>query len=132
MTSIFVFDQTLVGQKYGFCAVPSKIPLEEYDILLSAIDDQSNKDLLRKWFLRDDNAVPPEYVLQPISSQFPDAFSSSNKEGRKAATRAWREVHYKLQNMLKTAAAKALDKEAAKKYYISGRMSRSLFLEFQI
>ena len=27
--------------------------------------------LLTEWFLRDDNAVPPIYVLQPITAKFP-------------------------------------------------------------
>lgn len=118
--------QTLLGQKYGYCAFPPKIPNDEFDTLLTAIEDPANKDLLRKWFLRDDNAVPPQYVMQPISSQFPDAFSSSNKEARKVATRAWREVYYKLQNMLRTAAAKALNKNDAQKYYISGKYNLNM------
>lgn len=29
-------------------------------------------DILKTWFVLDENAIPPVYVLQPISSRIPD------------------------------------------------------------
>lgn len=32
-------------------------------------------DILKTWFILDENAIPPVYVLQPISSRIPDFLS---------------------------------------------------------
>lgn len=36
-------------------------------------------DLINTWYKKDENAIPPAYVLQPISSQFPE-FITTNGE----------------------------------------------------
>ena len=35
-------------------------------------DDNGSQDLITQWYLRDDNAIPPVYVLQPISTAIPE------------------------------------------------------------
>jgi hypothetical protein len=112
--------QTLLGQKYGYCPFPPKIPTNEYESLLASIEDAGDKDLIGQWFKQDDNAVPPEYVLQPITSKFPAFVNPPSREARKAACKGWWEVFEKLQSILKSAAAKALSKDAGQKYCVSG------------
>ena len=54
----------LLGDKYGWQPIPEIIPENEMDTILGKLvaDD---KKLIRKWYHRDENATPPEYVLQP-------------------------------------------------------------------
>lgn len=54
----------LLGDRYGWCPPPPQIPAGEYTAILARISDQ-DQDILDTWYLRDDNAIPAEYVLQP-------------------------------------------------------------------
>lgn len=110
----------MLGQKYGFCPFPPKISISEFEALTAAIEDTDDKDLIEEWFKRDDNAVPPEYLLQPVTSKFPGFVNPSSKETRKAAWKGWLGVFERLRSILRTAAAKALSKDAAYKYCVSG------------
>jgi hypothetical protein len=42
------------------------------DILEPRIQDAQDKDLLHQWYRRDDNAVEPEYILQPRQGEYAD------------------------------------------------------------
>lgn len=55
----------LLGNRYGWRPLPSEIPASEYEKILEYIPNSDDKGLLEKWYRRDDNAVPPEYCLQP-------------------------------------------------------------------
>ena len=77
------------------------------------------------WFLRDDNCVPPVYVLQPISSKLPyfnrrdEPIKSKEQQGE------WWSTFELLQSQLRFAAEEAetkkvLTPEKAKKYTVSG------------
>ena len=113
--------QTFLCQKYGYRPFPHSIPADEFDSLSAAIEDQDDKDILQSWFKRDDNAIPPEYTLQPISSQFPDFVNPPSKEVKQQVLKEWWEVFLRLQGVLRKAAVKALTKEAAHRYQQSGR-----------
>jgi hypothetical protein len=54
----------LLGDKYGWQPIPEIIPEEEMKAILAVI---SGHDIvmIEQWYLRDENAVPVEYVLQP-------------------------------------------------------------------
>ena len=54
----------LLGNKYGWQPIPTKIPEVEMNVIQNAIDSKQ-KALIDKWYMKDDNAIPPEYVLQP-------------------------------------------------------------------
>ena len=60
----------LLGDRYGWRPLPYVIPADEFELLLPHLtpteqtlacwrEDESG------WYRRDDNAVPPEYILQP-------------------------------------------------------------------
>ena len=54
----------LVGERYGWRPLPSRIEASELDHLL-AIGSPRQARRLRRWYRRDDNAVPAEYQLRP-------------------------------------------------------------------
>ena len=112
--------QTFLSQKYGYRPFPHHIPATEFDSLSAAVDDQDDKQLLQVWFKLDDNAVPPEYVLQPISTQFKDYVDPSSFEAKQQAIKDWWNIFLQLQNALRKAAMKVLTKDAAHKYLMSG------------
>lgn len=112
--------QTFLSQKYGYRPFPHRIPATEFDSLSAAVDDQEDKQLLQVWFKLDDNAVPPEYVLQPISTQFKDYVDPPSSDAKQQAIKDWWNVFLQLQNALRKAAVKVLTKDAAHKYLKSG------------
>jgi WD40 repeat protein len=54
----------LSGYRYGWCPLPVRIPADEWDVIIKHVSAE-DKSLLANWYRRDDNAVPPNYVLQP-------------------------------------------------------------------
>jgi tetratricopeptide (TPR) repeat protein len=59
----------LVGDRYGWQPVPNKIPRAEMEELYRRVSE-ADRRLIDFWFRRDDNAIPPEYVLQPRGSEY--------------------------------------------------------------
>ncbi|XP_068701494.1 protein qui-1-like [Montipora foliosa] len=111
---------TFLGQKYGYRPFPVKITASEFDKLLEAVENQDDHGLLTKWFRRDENAVPAQYLLQPITSQLPHYRDYENEELRKKASSDWWTAFERMQVVLRTAAEKGLDKESNRhKYYMS-------------
>lgn len=64
--------QVLLGNRYGYQPFPAKIGYEEFEELLKIVDETCKEDgsLLRDWFVKDENNVPPEYVLQVFECDF--------------------------------------------------------------
>lgn len=54
----------LLGNKYGWQPIPEIIPYNEMSLILYSISS-NDKELIKKWYWIDTNAVPQEYVLQP-------------------------------------------------------------------
>lgn len=107
---------TFLCQKYGYRPFPRNIPADEFDSLSAIVENQDDKDLLQAWFKFDSNAIPPEYVLQPISSQFPDFVNPPSKEAKQQALKDWWDVFLRLQSVLRKAAAKGLHADSANRY----------------
>uniref|UniRef100_H3BFE0 NACHT and WD repeat domain containing 1 n=1 Tax=Latimeria chalumnae TaxID=7897 RepID=H3BFE0_LATCH len=62
----------LVGNRYGYRPIPRLIEHQEFEVLSSQLMcDESACELLHDWFWKDENAVPPVYILQPITSHLP-------------------------------------------------------------
>ncbi len=54
----------LLGEKYGWQPIPEIIPEGEMEQISRTLKG-NDKSLIERWYERDDNALPPEYVLQP-------------------------------------------------------------------
>ena len=99
------YFQTFLGQKYGYRPFPAKIPACQFEKLLGAVDNEQDHRLLTHWFWRDDNAVPAQYELQPITSLLPHYRDYENNELRKKASSDWWEAFERMQVVLRAAAA---------------------------
>ncbi|XP_052105636.1 NACHT domain- and WD repeat-containing protein 1-like isoform X2 [Mytilus californianus] len=109
---------SLLSHKYGYRNLLKQIEAKEFEQLLQAIDSTEDKELLTKWYKRDDNAVPPVYVLQRISTQLPD-FISSNVDDKNKAKAIWWIHSDKMQDLLAATAEKCLGPEKARNYLVS-------------
>ena len=75
-----VFTQAIVGDKYGYRPIPSIIEQRVFEsmtsVMTSSTDAASSDDvdmtLLQEAYRKDENAQPPVYVLQRISSLVPE------------------------------------------------------------
>ena len=54
----------LLGDRYGWRPLPGEIPAAEMERML-VVSDTDGHGRISKWYRRDENAVPAEYVLQP-------------------------------------------------------------------
>ncbi|MGD2218156.1 MAG: DUF4062 domain-containing protein, partial [Gemmatimonadales bacterium] len=55
----------LLGQRYGWCPAPPRIPADEFQQILEQLTNAGDVQLVEQWYRRDDNAIPPEYRLLP-------------------------------------------------------------------
>jgi NACHT domain- and WD repeat-containing protein len=78
----------LLGDRYGWCPPPPQIPAHELETLLGVAGAQ--RPTLEKWYLKDENAIPPEYVLK-------------ERTGELEAARRWAEVERTLTSALRRA-----------------------------
>ena len=79
----------LLGDRYGWQPLPAKIPAAEFDAILPHIDARA---LAEQWYKLDENAVPPEYYLQPRTGEFvaPAAWYPVEETLREALAKAAR------------------------------------------
>jgi hypothetical protein len=66
----------LLGNRYGWRPLPEEISVAEFQALERAaaqVASSTAAAVLREWYRRDDNAVPPAYLLQSRRQQLPDA-----------------------------------------------------------
>ena len=59
--------QTFLAQQYGYRALQSSIPEQDFTLLLAAVEETNSKKLIQTWYKLDTNAVPHEYILQSVS-----------------------------------------------------------------
>ncbi|XP_069578542.1 NACHT domain- and WD repeat-containing protein 1 [Brachyistius frenatus] len=102
--------KALLGNRYGHRALPRLLPEKQFEVLLSKLSkDPEGVKLLNQWFLKDDNAVPPTYVLQPITAHFPHYGDLRPESGQQHdnSVVSWRLAETQLLKLLRSAAAAA-------------------------
>ncbi|XP_077862132.1 NACHT domain- and WD repeat-containing protein 1-like [Saccoglossus kowalevskii] len=112
---------TFLCQKYGYRPFPPKIPAAELDVMRKVlVSENRSVELLDTWFKRDDNSVPPVYILQPISSILVHFNDNENPDLMKEDKNKWWTIFESLQQQLRYASHVCLtkkmmnDKQAAK------------------
>ncbi len=55
-----------LGDRYGYRPFPAKIEATEFEMLLDIAKEQCSDAylILTSWFTRDENSIPPKYILQ--------------------------------------------------------------------
>jgi len=86
----------LLGQKYGWQPIPEIIPEGEMMQILNLLQG-NDKSLIEKWYRLDENAIPPEYVLQPRKNDQKDYNS-------------WEPVEQELRNILRNTIRNSVNK----------------------
>ena len=69
--------QAFIGQKYGDIPLPTLVPAQEFETIRLALKSHKGREtrsasLLDKWYIRDDNSLPPVYVLQDVKANLPE------------------------------------------------------------
>ena len=68
----FSLLQALVGDQYGPCPVPTRIEEKEWEALKAQLTARPRDlELVARSFWRDENAVPPAYLLQALGTEVP-------------------------------------------------------------
>lgn len=104
----------LLGDRYGWQPIPNKIPLDEFESILNALN-KNEKDLLNLWYSKDENADPAEYVLLP-------------RKGDEKDYAVWSETEKKLRNILRSAIKKTSFDNIQKIKYLTSATHREIIL----
>ncbi len=103
----------LLGNRYGWLAVPRRIPESEFDEIRDRVVDGDDRDFLKAWYQLDENAEPAEYRLRPRTIEWAPAGhvpakDSGDEEQRKdEELRRWGTAERRLHAIL-TAAVEGL------------------------
>lgn len=96
----------LLGDKYGWQPIPEVIPQVEMTAIYNITQDK-DKETLNIWYKLDENAVPPEFILQPRTKEY-------SEYGK------WEIVESELRRILRSAVSKLdLKEEDKHKYFAS-------------
>ncbi|KAJ0065720.1 hypothetical protein NL108_017248, partial [Boleophthalmus pectinirostris] len=117
----------LLGNRYGHRSLPRFISEKHFDVFSSKLSKNTDGlKLLAQWYLRDANAVPPTYVLQPITAHLPHYgdFSPENATKREADVARWKSTETQLLTLLRNTATSAhnngeLPPQDRQRYYTS-------------
>ncbi|GAB1609425.1 NACHT and WD repeat domain-containing protein 2-like, partial [Argonauta hians] len=99
-----------LGTRYGYRPLPSTIDERQFGVILGEGKALRLKlELLQQWYIKDSNAVPPVYILQPIRSRFPNYMSRDPEiaDQRMKEMQEWKECEHSLLSLLRTAATAA-------------------------
>lgn len=70
--------QAIVGNKYGYRPIPNAIRQDVFEAMRDLVSEESDWSLVTEWYKCDENAQPPEYILQNINSKIANYSSVSN------------------------------------------------------
>ncbi|MCB1006938.1 MAG: DUF4062 domain-containing protein, partial [Acidimicrobiales bacterium] len=111
----------LLGNRYGWLAVPARLPIGELDAIRARVGPGADRDLLDTWYQRDDNAVPAEYRLRPRIGPSKPAGHPERTKGDEAAEQAEQEAWARVEQRLRTVLTAAVDElgwdEARRRVY---------------
>jgi hypothetical protein len=96
----------LIGQRYGWCPLPAQIPSSEFEMIKENVSDPNDSFLLDFWYRRDDNAIPPEYCLQPRKLSVPEsAVLEHLNNSLESEASIWSQTELHIRSILKGAIA---------------------------
>jgi WD40 repeat protein len=72
----------LLGQRYGWRPLPSRIESREFEAVRARIASEEDRALVDNWYQRDDNAVPPERLLKRRAGEWVESARWQSLEAR--------------------------------------------------
>ena len=90
--------------------------------MLKYVEEKPDLDMLKKWFVKDENAVPASHILQRITDVLPNYNNNqATKKQRTKASGEWWKSFNRMQVVLREAARKAFpdDEELILNYFVS-------------
>ncbi|KAK7501922.1 hypothetical protein BaRGS_00006674 [Batillaria attramentaria] len=119
----------ILGHRYGMHRpLAVELPVAEFEILLQEAKSLKLPDvsLVEVWYKKDDNALPPVYVLQTIRTYFPNyGDTTPGKEGlRQQDLEKWNDTNHRLQSTMQAAAdsaykAKKISESSWRQHFMS-------------
>ncbi|KAJ8019859.1 NACHT domain- and WD repeat-containing protein 1 [Holothuria leucospilota] len=100
-----------LGNKYGYRPLTASIAADVFEKLcelMEGVVEPTTLQLVKDWYRKDLNSVPPVYILQPITSKFHHFDDENDTELRQEARDKWWRDSQKMQEALKQGAAKAV------------------------
>lgn len=70
----------LLGDRYGWRPLPEEISCDEFDILYDMTTNENERHILQQWYLKDENAFKPVFVLQSRKGAHADCIDYTNKD----------------------------------------------------
>ncbi|XP_077983798.1 telomerase protein component 1-like isoform X2 [Glandiceps talaboti] len=124
-TSLGIAFIAILGDKYGWKPLPPSVPSEEFEKILATLSEP-DRELVIQWYRRDDNALPPCYLLQPISQQF--NVDSPTKDVSDKAWEQWTKTERKISTILNEAIEQIELCEKEKRKYMASVTEREVEL----
>jgi outer membrane protein TolC len=70
-----------LGDRYGWRPLPNDVPAAEFEALEGLCGARPDSaELLRRWYARDDNAVPAVYYLRPRTAEFRESVAEVDRD----------------------------------------------------
>lgn len=89
----------LLGERYGWCPLPSEIPEDEFDQMKGKIEDAGN--LITHWYLCDKNSIPPVYCLRERRVNVAeDASEDERKSAQDIEYKGWKTKEKEIRSIL--------------------------------
>ncbi|XP_076330509.1 NACHT domain- and WD repeat-containing protein 1-like [Tachypleus tridentatus] len=95
--------------------LPRNIASSDFEFITKNVTNSEDKELLYKWYLINENMIPPCYVLQPISDYLPGIIGDCHNK-RQEAMDQWRKESKEMIKVLKS----VMTDEQKMKYMQSG------------
>ncbi|KAI6183552.1 hypothetical protein M3Y97_00500900 [Aphelenchoides bicaudatus] len=98
-------------QKYGYRPIPSQILSSELEVLKKVLKEQHDDvSVLDLWYIEDSNAVPGQFILQPISSILVNFNNKRIPKLQEQDAKSWWNVEARMQSLLRKGAKLCHDK----------------------
>ncbi|XP_065903262.1 NACHT domain- and WD repeat-containing protein 1-like isoform X2 [Dysidea avara] len=103
----------LLSHRYCPRKLPFSILKEDFQLIYPMIDDHTAKKLILEWYILDNNANPPEYILQSPMKKFA-LYGNTNKEAMLQQWNEWLSIAHSMESSIRKAAKYALGKDKVK------------------
>ncbi|KAI3388137.1 hypothetical protein SNEBB_001197 [Seison nebaliae] len=100
----------IISHKYGTRILCPHIEEKTFIKLLEYISNDEDKELIKKWYQKDTNSKPSQYLLRPINEIIPEFVNKTNVVVRKQSYQEWFIQEDRMLTIFRKAATDCFDK----------------------